>query len=189
MDEPAEIRLNTQDIEVIAADFVAPDRRGVPTAGVHCRSIDAIGRQILEAVVAVAQIDVIWIRHKSPSVAIDSIKALDARQIQRPQDQRIQYAENNCICTDAQGQCDNGNSGKAGRLPHHANGKTEIFCKRLDGGYTSGVAHLLGHAIDAAEVYSRLTLSFRQVRALARLHFAMKLQLVLQVLLGLFPEK
>ncbi len=63
MDESAEIRLNAESVEVVAADHIRPDDRGISTAAVESyATVNVIGNQRVEAAVPVTQIEVIGIR-------------------------------------------------------------------------------------------------------------------------------
>ena len=63
MDEPAKIGLNAERIEVIAAHHVGPDHGWVSAAGIEPDAArDVIRNQRIEAVVPVAQVEVIRIR-------------------------------------------------------------------------------------------------------------------------------
>src|SRR6478736_325382 len=109
------MRLNPQRIKIITCDRVAPRWRGVVTSA-DCYESRSEGSEVLEAPIAIALIDIVGIRLESPAVAIDSVEALDARHIQRPQNQRIQYAKDNGVCADTQCERHDGNRCKSGRL-------------------------------------------------------------------------
>src|SRR5262249_51154197 len=94
----------------------------------------------------------------------------------------------NRIRTDAQRKRDDGDRRKSGRLAQHANPEAEIFYKDLDHRYASGITAFLRRTIHAAKFHASLTLGFRRVAMLPSLHFEVKLQFVLEVLLNLTAE-
>src|SRR5262249_47492868 len=98
---------------------------------------------------------------KTPPVAIHFVKAAFIRHIQRPQNKRIQYAEDHGVCANAQCQRDDGNSSKTTRLPQHADRKAYISGKGIYRGNTSRIATLFRRPIDAAEFPTPFPLGFR----------------------------
>src|SRR6266849_7025315 len=74
--------------------------------------------QAIKAVVAVAQVEIVGIRLARVLIgrALDCIKALRLRHIQRAQDQPVQNTKNHRICADGHGQRQNGGNGKSWRL-------------------------------------------------------------------------
>src|SRR5262249_14254115 len=155
----------------------------------YCHFGGTEGSQIFETAVAITLIDVVGIRLETPAITVDSIKTLRSRHIQRPQDQRIQYAENHGICTNAQCERDDGNGRKAGRFPQHANREPNVLRNVLDRGYASRLTAFLGGAIEAAELHAGLPLRLSRITILPRLHLEMKLQFVLEVLLRLTAKE
>src|SRR5882757_874634 len=109
MDKPAKIGLHAQGVKVIAAYQVRPHDRGTLAAGIESNCPrNVIRHQGFEAVVAVAQVAVIRIglRRTVPLAesALQHEQVFRVRNIQRAQHQRIQYAKNNGIGANGQGE-------------------------------------------------------------------------------------
>src|SRR6201998_976712 len=126
VEETAKVRLNAQCVEVVSAGFVFPDI-GWIFARVQPSLRDGPSSHIVEAAIALAKIEIVRIG-VGPDVApmLDYEKALCLRHIQRTQDERIQYAEDDCVGADGQRQCQNGSDGEAGRLAQLAQCKSHI---------------------------------------------------------------
>src|SRR5271168_4625956 len=116
VEETANKRLNAQYVEVVSAGFVLPDI-GWIFARIQPRLTDSKNSHIVEAAISLAKIEIIGIG-VGPAAApmLDDEKALCLRHIQRTEDERVQYAEDNCVGADGQRQCQNGSDGEAGRL-------------------------------------------------------------------------
>src|SRR5215471_20936311 len=86
VEEMAKMRLNLQCVEIIPADDIDPGARWTVT-GVQPYLSYVVRHQILETAVAVAQIDIVWIRLPPILVpaALNLIKAIRLRHIQRMQ--------------------------------------------------------------------------------------------------------
>src|SRR5580698_5801533 len=127
VEETAKVRLNAQCVEVVSAGFVFPDI-GWIFARVQACLRDGPSSHIVEAAIAPAKIEIIGIG-VGPDVApvLDYEKALRLRDIQRTQDERVQYAEDDCVGADGQRQCQNGSDGEAGRLAQLAEGKSQVL--------------------------------------------------------------
>src|SRR6476661_2125478 len=98
--------LQLEHIEIVACRRITICLEGF-LARVQSDEREIKGGQILEAAIAVAQIDVVRIRLKA---GIDSVlrspKALPLWHIQRPQNECIHDPENDCIGANGQRQCD-----------------------------------------------------------------------------------
>src|SRR5271168_145317 len=63
MEEPAKIRLDAEGIEVIAADHIRPDDSRIPATGVESdAAADVIGNKGFEAMVSIAEVEIVGIR-------------------------------------------------------------------------------------------------------------------------------
>src|SRR5437588_13075345 len=103
MENAAKIRLNAQGVEVVPARFVDP-YAGWILSCVQPRLSHGIDCQLLKAAVAVPQVEIVRIRLEPNTAPVNCIEALLLRQIQRAQDQRIQYTKNHGVCADSQCQ-------------------------------------------------------------------------------------
>src|ERR1700677_1027571 len=102
VEETANIRLNAQYVKVVSAGFVLPDI-GWIIARIQARLTDSKNSHIVEAAIALAKIEIIGIG-VGPAVApmLDDEEALCLRHIQRTQDERVQYGEDDCVGADGQ---------------------------------------------------------------------------------------
>ena len=127
VEEAAEIWLNLHRIEVVPSHLVAPDL-GWILARVERHLGEDIGRQTVEAAVAIAQIEIVGIRGSLflVAAALDRVEALRIRHIQRAQDQRIQYAKHHGICADRERQGQDGGNRESGRAAEIAHRNAHI---------------------------------------------------------------
>src|SRR3984885_5427307 len=93
VEETAKVRVNAQCVEVVSAGFVFPDIGWIFARVQPCLR-DGPSSHIVEAAIALAKIAIIGIG-VGPDVApvLDYEKALRLGHIQRTQDERVQYAE------------------------------------------------------------------------------------------------
>src|SRR3984957_19051184 len=131
VEETAKVRLHAQCIEVVSAGFVFPDIGWIFACVQPCLR-DGPSSHIVEAAIAPAKIEIIGIG-VGPDIApmLDYEKTLCLRHIQRTQDERIQYAEDDCVGADGQRQCQNDSDGEAGRLAQLAQCKSHIIPDRF----------------------------------------------------------
>src|SRR6184192_1586233 len=101
VEEAAYVRLNAQCVEVISAHFIHPGSRRV-LARVQPDRSKAVGYQSIETVVAIAQVQIVRVglERVLRVCALNLVEAFRLRHIQRSQDQRIQYAKDDGVCTD-----------------------------------------------------------------------------------------
>src|SRR5207302_11158418 len=87
-----------------------------------------ISCQLIEAAVAIAQIEIVGIGLVRGSLVamLDSIEAFRLRQMEWVQDQRVQDAKDHGVCADAQCQSHDGHSCEAGRPAQHAERESHI---------------------------------------------------------------
>src|SRR5215510_9698875 len=84
----AEVGLNAQGVEVVTGGLMDPDAEWF-TACVQPGKADLITCQIIKAVVAIAQVEIVRIGLEADPAAVNSPEALLLRQIQRSQEQCI----------------------------------------------------------------------------------------------------
>src|SRR6516164_7348756 len=102
VEETAKVRVNAQYVEVVSAGFVVPDIGWIFARIQPCLG-DGPGSYIVEAAIALAQIEIIGIGvGRDVASMLDDEKALSLRHIQRTQDQRVQYSKDNGIGADGQ---------------------------------------------------------------------------------------
>src|SRR5215469_1728706 len=94
MKKSSHIRLDSQYVKIVRARFDSPDQRWT-CPRVQRNLADAESCQTIEAVVAIAHIEIVGIGLDRELIAgiLEHIKALSLRHIQRTQDQTIQNAE------------------------------------------------------------------------------------------------
>src|ERR1700758_4764281 len=100
----------------------------------------AISCQTIKAAVAIAQIEIVGIGLVSGTRAHapDCVEAIRLRHIQRAQDQRIQYTEDDSVCANGQCQRQNGHGSKARRFAQPAESKAQILYKsHISSGWTA----------------------------------------------------
>src|SRR3984885_10343439 len=131
VEETAKIGVNLQKVKVVSAGFVRPDFGWIFARIQPCLR-NGPGSYIVEAAIAPAKIKIIRIG-VPPAVAsvLDDEKALCLRHIQRAQNERIQYAEDDCVGADGQRQCKGGSDGEAERLAQLAQCKSHISPDRF----------------------------------------------------------
>src|SRR5580692_7648536 len=129
MEEAAENRLETEDIEVVAGGSVAP-ASGVRFSYTESNALDLVGHQSAEGCVAVAVVEIVTIGLRGPSrfaVAVDDLKeGLRLRYIQRTEDETVEHAENDNVRADAQGECKDCGDAEPRRLSQFADGEVHI---------------------------------------------------------------
>src|SRR5260370_3320474 len=105
VEEAAKKRLDVQSVKVVSRHVVAVGLGWIPACIQTYRNQD-VSRQSLEAAVAIAQIEIVGIRRSLLLIAsaLDCVETLRVRHIERPQDQRIQYAKHHGVCADCQCQ-------------------------------------------------------------------------------------
>jgi len=132
VEEAAEVRLNPQDIEVIAAAFVEPRLRGA-LAVIEASGRDSKSHDTFEPAGSVAHIEVIGVRLLEVVLAVlDHEKIPGPRKVDRAQHQRIQNAEHHGICRDSTGQRQNSDHGKSRGVAHHAETVAYVPEQRLE---------------------------------------------------------
>src|SRR5690348_9118742 len=115
MKKTAQVRLDPQYIEVIAADLIAPDA-GRIVAGVQTATGEVAGDHAIKAAVAITQVYVVGIGFVAKGIvgAPNHVQALGPRYIQGAQDQGVQRSENHRISADGYGQRQHRRHGEAG---------------------------------------------------------------------------
>src|SRR5580700_2862571 len=153
MEETSEKGLNSEHIEIIAADFLNPGA-GDLFAGVEARRRQVIGGHAVKGAVAVAQIEVVRIRLSDgvEVAALDGIQALRLRHIQGAQDERIHDAEDYRVGADGESQGSDGGEDEAGRFAQHAEGEAKILEKGFDGLAAEGCVRIFTEFLVAAEL-------------------------------------
>ena len=98
MEESAEIRMNAQHVEVVSRRCKAVRRKHI-LACIQAHAEGEIkGRKLFKAAVAIAQIQIVWIRLPCGVVAVlRSVQGLRLRDIERAQDQSIHQAKDDGI--------------------------------------------------------------------------------------------
>ena len=115
-----------------------------------------------------AKIEIIGIG-VGPDVApmLDNEKALCLRHIQRTQDERVQYAEDDCVGADGQRQRQNGSDGEAGRLAQLAQGESHIGPNRIQRRRLPNLAAALFQYSAISKSHARPPLRFLHARSFA----------------------
>src|ERR1700756_729017 len=107
MEEAAENRLQTEDIEVVAGGSVAP-ASGVRFSYTESNALDLVGHQSAEGCVSFSVVQIVTIGLRGPSgfaVAVDDLKQVfRLRYIQRTEDETVEHAEHDNVRADAQGE-------------------------------------------------------------------------------------
>src|ERR1700761_9551338 len=100
VEETAKVRLHAQCVEVVSAGFEFPDIGWIFARVEPCLR-DGPSSHIVEAVIASAKIEIIGIG-VGPDAApmLDYEKVLCLRHIQWTQDERVPYAEDDCVGAD-----------------------------------------------------------------------------------------
>src|SRR5271154_2096036 len=129
MEEAAENRLETEDVEVVAGGSVAP-ASGVRFSYAESNTLDLVGHQSAEGCVAVAVVEIVTIRLLGPSrftVAVDDLKeGFRLRYIQRTEDEAVKHAEHDNVRADAQGERKDCGDAESRRLSQLADGEVHI---------------------------------------------------------------
>jgi hypothetical protein len=166
--QTAKVGVNAQHVEVISRRCEAVCGNRI-FASIESHSQDHVeSGQILEAVVAIAQIDVVGIRLPRGIVpVVSSVEALHLRHIQWPQDQAIHDAEHNGVCPDGQRQRQNSSDGETGRFAQLAQRKADIGRDRLQRAPLPHFAALFLHDCSITEGKARCSFCFLQAHAIA----------------------
>ena len=127
--------MNAQHVEVIPCRCEAVCGNRI-LARIESHSQDHVeSGQILEAAVAIAQIDVVGIRLPCRVVPVmSSVEAPGLRHVQRPQDHAIHEAEDHGVCSDCQCQRQNGGDGESRRTAQLPQSYPHIGRDRLQRG-------------------------------------------------------
>ena len=90
VEEAAEMGLNPKSVEIVSTRLQTPGRRWI-LIRIECHLSDAVGYKVLEAIVTLAQVQIIGIRLVVIFMAraLQRIDTFSLRNIQRPQDQPI----------------------------------------------------------------------------------------------------
>src|SRR5262249_27234439 len=112
VEKTAEVGLNAQSVEEVPAHLVQPGA-GLISAGVQSCLLHGVSDEIHKAAVAIAEVEVVRIRLEADAFPVDSPQALLLRQIQRAQDQSVQYTEHHGVCANGQGQGRDGGDGES----------------------------------------------------------------------------
>jgi len=117
LNEPAQIRLNAQCVEVIPAHSIEIDA-GWILASVEAALQDGVSGQGIEAAIAIAQIEIVGIRLIDVIVvaALDCIETSSLRNVERAQEQPVQDGKDDGVCADGQRQRQDGDDGESGSL-------------------------------------------------------------------------
>src|SRR5215470_3804346 len=156
VEKATEMRLNFERVEIVAADFVDPGGGGV-FARVEGGYANVVGREAFEAVVAVAQIDIIGIRLRRKMIdgALDAVEGFGLRHIERAEDERVQGAEDDGVGADGDGERDHGDGGKAGGFAQHAQAIADVLRGGFEEMNAAGFAAFFGGPDDAAKLEAR----------------------------------
>src|SRR5215469_11145012 len=123
----AKIGMNLEHIEVVASCGKAVRDRWIATR-IQAHKSEIERGQILKAVVAIPQIDIVGIRLKSRILPVRrSIQVFGLRHIQWPQHQSFHDSENYGVSTDRQCQGENRQAGEARGFAQHAYCKSPIL--------------------------------------------------------------
>ena len=168
MEEAAQIRLNLHRIEVIPSDLITPDLGWIP-ACIEQHLGEDIGRQAIEAAVAIAQIEIVGIGSTLLlfASALDGVKAVRMGHVERPQNQRIQHRKHHRVGADGQGQRQNRGDGESRRSAEIAHSKAHIGPDRLQGWPLPHFTAALLNQRQIAKCDTRLAFSFLRAQALA----------------------
>ncbi len=156
VEEAAKKRLNAQCVEVVPRHFIAPGL-GWILARIQPYRREDVRCQTIEAAVAIAQIEIVGIRSTLVLIgsALECVEALRMGHIQRPQDQRIQYAEDHGVRADRQRQRQNRGDRESRRLAQHAKAEAHILQKGLDKIAAQRFVAFLSVPFSAAELDAR----------------------------------
>ena len=87
-------------------------------------------------------------------------EAIRRGERQRPQHDRVEYAKNGGVGTDAEGEGEDDDSGKAVRLAQHAEAVANVLEQRFDEMGAQGFAALFGEFLIATKVEAGAALGF-----------------------------
>src|SRR5580658_1948222 len=152
MEEAAEIGMNPQHVEVVAGGCKAVCVSQI-LARVQTDAQDHVeGCQILEAVVTIAQVEIVGIRLPGRIVAeVGSVRVLGLGHVERSQDETVHEAENDGIGADGQSEGGHGGDGDAARPAQLAKGESEVDPDGLDSGPLPNLAAALLKQSSVAE--------------------------------------
>ena len=161
----AQVRLNPQHIEVVATGRIAvEDGRILARIEPNKNHIESC--QVLKAVVAIAQVDIVWVRLPHAILCVHgSPEAVPLRHVQRTQEKAIQDAKNDSVCTDGQRQGDYGCEGESGRLAQHPQSEPDILHQRFEKVTTHCFVAFLFVSLTAAKLDPRLAFRLRPIEA------------------------
>ena len=134
-EEAAEEGLNVHGLEVVSGDFVAPGL-GWIFPGIEADGNEDVGGKSFEGAIAVAEVEIVGIRSCLILIAaaLDGEEALRVRDIERLQDEGIEYAEDDGIGADGEREGEHGGDGESGRAAELADGKTNVGGDGFEGG-------------------------------------------------------
>ncbi len=131
-EKTAQIRVKPEHVEVISSGCIASGTDRI-AARVQAREDHLEGSQILEAVIAISQVEVVGIRLETRiGPVLRPIKALRLRYIQQTQHQAIHNAEHHGVGPDRQRQRRHGGHQETGRFPQDAQAIADILDESLD---------------------------------------------------------
>ena len=139
-----QVRLNPQCIEIIPGRLQYPRARWI-VPGIQSHRRHVVCRQILKTPVALPQIQIIRIRMIDRLVfpALDPPQTLRARNMQRPDHQRVQNSKYHRVRTNPQRQSRHRHKSKSRRLPQHPQRKSQIHPQRFQQSPARRLAALL----------------------------------------------
>src|SRR5262249_9376319 len=147
----AEVGLNAQGVEVVTGGLMDPDAEWF-IACAQSGKADLITCQIIKAVVAIAQVEIVRIGLEADPAAVDSPEALLLRQIQRSQEQCIQYTKNQSIGANGQRQRGNRCSREPGGLAQQPKAEACVLVKSRKKLAPNGVVNLFFISLAATEL-------------------------------------
>src|ERR1700675_3136147 len=120
LQQTPEERLDTDNLEVLPARFVSPDMPG-DAEGFQAKFLHLNSGYSRKHSIVIADIAHFRVGKKGATVfGLKRHHSVGVRQIKLPQDQCLEYAENDDIGSDAERQDKDRSKGKAGRTAHLA---------------------------------------------------------------------
>ena len=130
---------------------------------------DVVRGEILEAVVPIAQVDIVRIRLRALLVvpALELIQGVRGGQVQRAQDEGVQHAEDDGVGADAERQGEYSGDRESRRFTEYPEAVAHVLHDRVDERNPGRLARLLFEPQVAAEFDSRLAFGRGAVHAAA----------------------
>ena len=128
LQQPPQVWLNGDNLEVLTADFVSPHRPG-HAVGFHAKILNVKGGHRGKHGIAFAHITHFRIGENGivRNVGRERHHPVWIRYIQGPQDHHLEHAENDDIGGDPERQNEDCRNGKAGGTAHLANSKSQVL--------------------------------------------------------------